>query len=76
MELRVSDKFLNGQSGCANQRAESSASDFFVIGHGKRRTRSLFHENDVTSALSSDLPTEFFENAHHFASAKQGNLCH
>jgi hypothetical protein len=33
MELLISDKFLNGQSGCANQGAQSSARDFFVIGH-------------------------------------------
>ena len=68
--------FFNSQAGSANQTAQGSSCDFFVIFNGKCSSCALFDRNHMAAALPRDLPPEILEHAHDFASAQRWDWRH
>lgn len=63
------DELLNRKGARANQTAQSSFGDLFVIRHGKRSDMPRLHQDHVAALLPGKLPSGAGESLHYFASA-------
>jgi hypothetical protein len=74
--LQQRDEFFNCKSGLANDGAERSAIEFFMIGNRCLRGWGPAHHYDVTAALSVNFEPNLGEGFYTISARNDGQLTH
>jgi hypothetical protein len=69
-------KLVDGQPGRPDETAQGAFGNLFVIGNGQRCDMAVFDKDNVTSALTHNLPAVSLKVLNHLASAEMRKRRH
>jgi hypothetical protein len=69
LRSKLACEFVHCDSRRANQTAQRSFGNFFLVGNGKSGGFAFSDHDDVASTVARDLPTELFKHPDRLATA-------